>query len=87
MTFLRITPLLPSFFINFASPIVGVPLQTFFLATAIGLIPVNFLHIKAGETLATMQQMGVDVNSVGMLFALGGLALIPTLFKKKSNQE
>jgi uncharacterized membrane protein YdjX (TVP38/TMEM64 family) len=54
MTFLRITPILPSVFINYASPIVGVPLRIFASATAIGLIPVNRLHLKAGVTLATM---------------------------------
>jgi uncharacterized membrane protein YdjX (TVP38/TMEM64 family) len=31
MLFLRITPLIPNFFINIASPLVGVPLGTFFV--------------------------------------------------------
>jgi uncharacterized membrane protein YdjX (TVP38/TMEM64 family) len=33
LLFLRITPFLPNFFINLASPLLGVPLQTFVVAT------------------------------------------------------
>jgi uncharacterized membrane protein YdjX (TVP38/TMEM64 family) len=54
MTFMRVAPVMPSFFINYASPIVGVPISTFAKATLIGLIPVNYIHIEAGVTLATM---------------------------------
>jgi uncharacterized membrane protein YdjX (TVP38/TMEM64 family) len=36
MLFLRITPLLPNWFVNVASPIVGVPLHIFVLATLVG---------------------------------------------------
>ena len=54
MGFLRITPLVPNWFINIASPMVGVPITTFATATFLGLIPMNLIHINAGITLATM---------------------------------
>jgi uncharacterized membrane protein YdjX (TVP38/TMEM64 family) len=87
MTFLRVTPIMPNWFINIASPIVGVPLSTFFYATLVGLIPMNLIHINAGITLATMQEFGVDWKSIAMLFVLGFIALIPTLFTKKDEKE
>ena len=46
MLFLRVTPTLPNTFINFSSPIVGVPYHTFFLATAIGLIPAAYVTVR-----------------------------------------
>jgi uncharacterized membrane protein YdjX (TVP38/TMEM64 family) len=36
MLFLRITPFLPNWFINLASPIIGVPLSPFFWGTFFG---------------------------------------------------
>ncbi|MEE4247951.1 MAG: VTT domain-containing protein [Kangiellaceae bacterium] len=54
MTFLRITPLLPNWSINIAAPICGVPLQTFVVATLVGLVPLNLILVNAGSTLATM---------------------------------
>lgn len=36
MLFLRVTPLIPNWFVNVASPIVGVPISTFAIATFIG---------------------------------------------------
>lgn len=87
MGFLRITPLVPNWFINIASPMVGVPITTFATATFLGLIPMNLIHINAGITLATMQQFGVSWTSIGGLFVLGFLALIPTLFTKKYKEH
>jgi len=60
MLFLRITPLVPNWFINVSSPIVGIPFFHFFLATLfgiyfirsnnkIGLMPANMIIIKCGE--------------------------------------
>lgn len=41
--FLRITPFLPNWFINIASPIVNVPLRTFFFGTFLGEFSSHFL--------------------------------------------
>ncbi len=36
MLFLRITPLVPNWFINVSSPIIGIPISCFFFATLFG---------------------------------------------------
>ena len=56
MLFLRVTPTLPNTFINFASPIVGVPYHIFFLATAIGLIPAAFVTVRVQYFLIYMSK-------------------------------
>lgn len=48
MLSLRMSPLLPNWFVNAASPVAGVSLRIFALATLIGLMPINFLHVQAG---------------------------------------
>ncbi len=60
MLFLRITPLLPNWLINLASPIVGVPYKHFFFATVIGLMPANIMHVNMGSELASMKSLGFD---------------------------
>jgi uncharacterized membrane protein YdjX (TVP38/TMEM64 family) len=52
MLFLRVTPTLPNTFINFASPIVGVPYHIF-SATAIGLIPAAYVTVRVHFFLQT----------------------------------
>ena len=60
MLFLRISPLLPNWLINLASPVVGVPFKYFFTATFLGLIPANIMHCYMGTTLATIDRIGFD---------------------------
>lgn len=83
MLFLRLTPLVPNIFVNFASPIVGIPLKYFASGTFFGLIPLNLIHLNTGLTLSTIDKFGVDLTSILWIAVLGFLALIPTLFKKK----
>ena len=51
LLFLRITPLLPNWFINISSPLLDVPISKFFFATFIGLMPMNVIHVKTGLML------------------------------------
>ncbi|EEY63582.1 SNARE associated Golgi protein, putative [Phytophthora infestans T30-4] len=85
LLFLRITPLLPNWFVNIACPLVGVPFKYFFLATLVGLVPANFLHISTGATLnsAAGASGGSNAVSFAVLFLLQFVALLPTLFKGK----
>ncbi|KAI9912983.1 hypothetical protein PsorP6_006625 [Peronosclerospora sorghi] len=85
LLFLRITPLLPNWFVNIACPLVDVPFKYFFLATLIGLLPANFLHISTGATLnhAAGASSGSNVVNFVVLFLLQFVALLPTLFKGK----
>lgn len=75
MIFLRVTPLLPSWFINTASPVVGFPFREYIIGTAVGLQPLNFILIQAGQTLATLQSWR-DLYSLRNVAKLGACALL-----------
>jgi len=86
MLFIRVTPILPHWFVSLASPIVGIPFHVFVLATVIGHQPMNLIAIHAGAALSSLRSVH-DVYSLRtILFVLtaGSLALIPVLVKKKS---
>lgn len=51
MLFLRLTPLIPNWFVNLASPLVGIPYRYFLVASFFGLMPMNFILIQTGQTL------------------------------------
>lgn len=58
MMFLRLTPLIPNWFVNLGSPLVGMPYIYFIVATFfgnysvnLGLMPNNFILTKTGLTL------------------------------------
>uniref|UniRef100_A0A7S3QSY7 VTT domain-containing protein n=1 Tax=Dunaliella tertiolecta TaxID=3047 RepID=A0A7S3QSY7_DUNTE len=84
MLFLRMTPLLPNVFINVASPIVGVPLHTFAIATLLGCAPNNFVAANAGAHLGELNSMADLVSPRLMAFmgVMGVIALIPGLWKR-----
>jgi len=54
LLFLRISPILPNWFISLSSPLLNIPLTTFASATFVGLMPGNYIHITTGLTLNTM---------------------------------
>jgi uncharacterized membrane protein YdjX (TVP38/TMEM64 family) len=85
VVFLRITPFLPNWFINIASPIVGVRIPPFFWGTFLGVAPPSFFFIRAGTTLyeLTTSTGHVSVTSVLVLAGLAVLSLTPVLLKKK----
>jgi uncharacterized membrane protein YdjX (TVP38/TMEM64 family) len=82
MLFLRITPLLPNWLLNLSSPVVGVPYYHFILATFIGLMPANIMHVQMGAEIATMKKIGFDFRVMLFLLFLGFFALIPVWVKK-----
>lgn len=86
MVVLRLTPVLPNWFINVAAPIVGIPLATFALGTAIGLVPANFVHVTTGRTIAALLEAGQsdDVHSAApspmrAIAVMAGLQFLPLL--------
>jgi len=82
MLFLRITPLLPNWFINLSSPIVGVPIGYYAIATFFGLIPANIFHVYTGSALGTIDKIGFDFKFMLFLLLLGFVALLPIYAKK-----
>lgn len=82
--FLRITPFLPNWFINVVSPIIDIPISTFFVSTAIGVAPLSFIAIQGGTTLNKMITTGEawSWTSVSVVAALALLSMLPPLLKK-----
>eukprot|EP00350_Pseudokeronopsis_sp_OXSARD2_P010673 CAMPEP_0170541588 /NCGR_PEP_ID=MMETSP0211-20121228/1283_1 /TAXON_ID=311385 /ORGANISM="Pseudokeronopsis sp., Strain OXSARD2" /LENGTH=125 /DNA_ID=CAMNT_0010844373 /DNA_START=450 /DNA_END=827 /DNA_ORIENTATION=- len=88
LLFLRITPILPNWFINISCPILDVPISKFFIATFVGLMPGNFLHLRTGLMLNEIQTVGgIDLKNIAILFGIGFLSLLPTLCKKKLQER
>jgi uncharacterized membrane protein YdjX (TVP38/TMEM64 family) len=86
---LRLIPLFPFFAVNLVPALLGVPLATYVLATAIGIMPASFVFASFGAGLGEIFDRGemVSLTSVltpGIMIALVGfavLALIPVALK------
>jgi len=84
MLSLRMSPLLPNWFVNAASPVAGVSLREFALATMFGLMPINFLHVQAGLTIGYAHSLSSALQNyqrVMLLLGLSLLALVPVYLK------
>jgi len=82
MLCVRITPIIPKWFVNLASPIVGIPFKAYFFATLIGYVPANLIFIKMGLTLNNLQTLGINLQSFITLVIIGLLTLIPIKLRK-----
>ena len=85
--FLRITPLLPNWFINLSAPVVGISFRIFFWATFLGIMPANVIHVRTGLFLSNMDKIGLNLSSLLSLALLGLLALLPVLLKSKGGKD
>ncbi|CAL1545077.1 unnamed protein product [Lymnaea stagnalis] len=85
MLFLRITPFLPNWFINITSPVINVPLWTFFIGTTLGVAPPSFVFIQAGTTLHQLSSTSEAMSwgNIGLLAVFALVALLPVLLKSK----
>lgn len=83
--FLRITPFLPNWFINLASPIVDVHIVPFFIGTFIGVAPPSILAIRAGISLQQLASANVLLTweNIGLLTGFAAFSLLPVLLKGK----
>mmetsp|Transcript_13174 Transcript_13174/g.18243 ORF Transcript_13174/g.18243 Transcript_13174/m.18243 type:complete len:272 (+) Transcript_13174:171-986(+) len=79
MIFLRVTPLVPNWFVSLGAPLVGMPLHVFFLGGMIGFIPAGIFHCMNGRALKNLvNESGVDpLTSFATLFGLQFLVLLP----------
>lgn len=82
MIFLRVTPLIPNWFVNLSSPIAGIPLSIFYFGTFIGLMPFNYIHVNTGMMLNNITKFGASFNQLLGLAGLSLLLLLPTLLTK-----
>ncbi|RZF33995.1 hypothetical protein LSTR_LSTR006911 [Laodelphax striatellus] len=87
--FLRMTPFLPNWFINIASPVINVPLTPFWIGTFIGVAPPSFVAIQAGQTLQLLtSDTGTwSWKSMIILGVFAVLSLVPVLFKGRLRKK
>ncbi|VDM95529.1 unnamed protein product [Thelazia callipaeda] len=81
--FLRITPILPNWLINLASPIFGVPVPAFFFGTFLGVAPPSCIYIQAGATLQKLTHVGAawSWSAVFIIAFAAFLSLVPVIYK------
>jgi uncharacterized membrane protein YdjX (TVP38/TMEM64 family) len=87
MLFLRVTPLLPNWFVNYASPIVGMPFKLFAVGTFLGLLPNSFILVRTGLLLHEVSEFGLNYKAFLFLVALALLMLVPTFLSKKEAKK
>jgi len=87
---LRLLPIFPFFIVNVVPAFVGVPLRTFVLATALGIIPGSFVFASVGAGLGSVFEMmmeptlasAITPEIIIALVSLAVLALMPIVWKK-----
>jgi len=84
LLFIRIFPMTPNWFVNMASPIVGVPLHMFVFSVFVGLMPYNFITVEAGDVLGTLSSLDdlFSRTTLLKLLLLACLMLLPTVYKR-----
>jgi len=91
---LRLIPIVPFWVINIVAALVNVRLETFIMATFMGIIPETFLYVWMGNGLEHMFKSG-QMLSLSMLLApsslipllvLGLLPVIPLIYKRFKNK-
>ena len=87
--FLRITPFLPNWFINIASPVLNVSLVPFFVGTFVGVAPPSFGFISAGVELYELTTTGDAFSLKSILIVVGSaiVSLLPVFFRRKIRQK
>ncbi|KAH9598368.1 SNARE associated Golgi protein [Trypanosoma melophagium] len=86
LLFLRLTPILPNWLVNLASPVVGVPIRIFALATFVGIVPQTYLTVRFG---AIARVSGSDGRSSivslwdTLLLAVIGAAVVAAMVLKR----
>ncbi len=81
---LRVIPVTPSWLVNLAAGIIGMPWRTFVLATVFGFIPVSYIYASLGSGLDGMFDRGERLGpqmftAPRILLPLLGLALLSIL--------
>ena len=87
---LRLVPLFPFFVVNLVPAFLGVPLSTYVIGTAIGIIPGAFVYASVGAGVGSIFAAGGVLRVEGILtpqilmalIGLAVLALLPVLYKK-----
>ena len=87
---LRLIPAFPFFLVNLVPAFLDVPLRTYVVATAIGIIPGTFVYASLGNGLGAVFDAGGTPN-LGLVFTpsillpligLAALALLPVIYRR-----
>jgi len=90
MLILRLVPLFPFWLVNIVPAFLGVSFRTYFITTALGILPAVFIYTGVGNGLGHLFEIGTDPN-LGVIFepqflcpllGLAVLALIPIGYKR-----
>lgn len=88
--FLRQIPVFPFWLVNLVPALLGVPLKTFVIGTAIGIVPGTLVYASLGNGVGAMMAAG-ERPDLGIIFqseillpilGLAVLALLPVAYKK-----
>lgn len=82
---LRLVPVSPNWFINVTSPILGIPIKMFAVTAFLGLMPYNFICVKAGNVLSEIVSISdlLNFQMVCNLMLVAGVASLPGFLNKK----
>lgn len=90
MLILRLVPLFPFWLVNIVPAFLGVPFRTYFVTTALGILPAAFIYTCVGNGLGQLFEIGGNPN-LGVIFepqflvpllGLAVLAMIPVAYKR-----
>mmetsp|Transcript_3211 Transcript_3211/g.7935 ORF Transcript_3211/g.7935 Transcript_3211/m.7935 type:complete len:111 (-) Transcript_3211:123-455(-) len=86
---MRLMPVFPITFINFVSPLAGVPFPAFALGTLLGCLPLNLVLVQVGCNLKEVTSLGelTDPRFVAASTALGALVAIGLIYKVKAKAK
>jgi uncharacterized membrane protein YdjX (TVP38/TMEM64 family) len=87
---LRLVPLFPFWLVNLVPALLGVPLRTFALATALGIVPGCLVFASVGAGLGHLLERGeepdldliLEPRVLLPLLGLATLALLPVLWRR-----
>eukprot|EP00759_Apiculatamorpha_spiralis_P045185 PhF_6_TR4207/c0_g1_i1/m.5670 len=65
--FLRVSPLLPNWLINLASPVLGVSFRVYAIGTAVGIAPQTFIAVRIGSMLGALGAAGPEAVGNGKI--------------------
>jgi uncharacterized membrane protein YdjX (TVP38/TMEM64 family) len=84
LLFVRLVPLFPFWLMNLVPAFTPVTTRTFYVATAIGILPGSFVFCNLGQRLSTISSTDDlwDAQTLFALSLLGVLSLVPIAWKK-----
>jgi uncharacterized membrane protein YdjX (TVP38/TMEM64 family) len=95
LLFLRLIPVFPFWLVNLVSAFLGVPLRTYVLATAVGIVPGSLVYASVGNGLGAVFDAGArpdlsiifEPQIILPIIGLAALALLPVAYKKMKSRQ